>query len=373
MNISDSLLRKDEKAIIALRSLYSRYGYVPFKMNKFEEYDLYAKNKDYLVSDSVLTFTDTNGKLMALKPDVTLSIIKNCEEHPSSLEKVYYNENVYRISKSTHSFQEIMQVGLECIGDLDDYAIYEVLMLAAQSLAQISPDYILDISQLDMVQNVLNRLGAETETRQALLKCIGEKNICGVRELCRSICAEKEIMELLCQMIETSGTPAGTIESLRKNPLSEEFREELGQLERIAVLLDDSPLCGHIHIDFSVINDMNYYNGIVFSGFVNGIPNSILSGGQYGRLMKKMGRSSEAIGFAVYLDFLDYLRSPSDDANDADTVLLYEDGTNLKILRNAARRLTDASQRVAVLRSLPENFRYQKLCRIRKDGVETIG
>ena len=77
-------------------------------MNKFEEYDLYAKNKDYLVSDNVLTFTDTNGKLMALKPDVTLSIIKNCKDRQDSLEKVYYNENVYRISKSTHSFQEIM-------------------------------------------------------------------------------------------------------------------------------------------------------------------------------------------------------------------------------------------------------------------------
>ena len=38
-------------------------------MSKFEEYDFYAVNKDFLVSDSVITFTDTNGKLMALKPD----------------------------------------------------------------------------------------------------------------------------------------------------------------------------------------------------------------------------------------------------------------------------------------------------------------
>ena len=63
----------------ALRSLYARRGYRRFRMSKFEEYDLYAGNRDFLVSGDIITFTDTNGKLMALKPDVTLSIIKNAK------------------------------------------------------------------------------------------------------------------------------------------------------------------------------------------------------------------------------------------------------------------------------------------------------
>ena len=75
--IDEKLLKNEEKAIFNLRSLYRRYGYSPFKMSKFEEYDLYVRNKDFLVSDRVITFNDTNGKLMALKPYVTLSIIKN--------------------------------------------------------------------------------------------------------------------------------------------------------------------------------------------------------------------------------------------------------------------------------------------------------
>ena len=70
------------------------YGYRQFKMSKFEEYDLYSKNKDFLVSDGVITFNDTNGRLLALKPDVTLSIIKNSKESNSECQKFYYNENV---------------------------------------------------------------------------------------------------------------------------------------------------------------------------------------------------------------------------------------------------------------------------------------
>ena len=104
MNISDKNLKAEERASFALRSLYAKYGYSQFKMSKFEEYDLYVRNKDFLISDGVITFTDTNGKLLALKPDVTLSIIKNCKDEDNSVQKMYYNENVYRVSGSTKSF-----------------------------------------------------------------------------------------------------------------------------------------------------------------------------------------------------------------------------------------------------------------------------
>ena len=49
MNFDESILNFNEKAVFALRTLYSRHGYRPFKMSKFEEYDLYSKNKDFLV------------------------------------------------------------------------------------------------------------------------------------------------------------------------------------------------------------------------------------------------------------------------------------------------------------------------------------
>ena len=61
-------------------------------------------------------------------------------------------------------------------------------------------------------------------------------------------------------------------------------------------------------IDFSVVNDMNYYNGIAFKGYVEGVPTGILSGGQYDNLMKKMNKRYSAIGFAVYLDELSRIK-----------------------------------------------------------------
>ena len=134
MNLQNSQLSVNERFSLSLRTLYSQYGYTQYKMSKFEEYDLYAKNKDFLISDSVITFTDLNGKLMALKPDVTLSIVKNSLDDPECIQKHYYAENVYRSVKGAHGYKEIMQVGLECLGCVDDYCLGEVLMLAAKSL-----------------------------------------------------------------------------------------------------------------------------------------------------------------------------------------------------------------------------------------------
>ena len=43
--IENSILKSEERAILALRSIYKQYGYMPYKMSKFEEYDLYLKTR----------------------------------------------------------------------------------------------------------------------------------------------------------------------------------------------------------------------------------------------------------------------------------------------------------------------------------------
>ena len=106
--MTENIIKKDEQAVFSLRRLYRKFGYARYKMSRFEEYDLYVRNKDFLVSDEVITFTDHTGRLLALKPDVTLSIIKNTVDRPDTVQKVYYNENVYRVAKGTHSFKEII-------------------------------------------------------------------------------------------------------------------------------------------------------------------------------------------------------------------------------------------------------------------------
>lgn len=304
MEFNIDVLDESEKIVFALRSLYSRYGYERYRMGKFEEYDLYSRNKDFLVSDTVITFTDTNGRLMALKPDVTLSIIKNNKDKPEEIRKLYYNENVYRVSRSSDSFREIMQTGLECFGKVDAESISEVLALAAQSLNTLSSAYILEISDLEILSAFVHAPSVSEETAGKIIKCFGAKNFHGIQELCQEAQWEPSYAEGLKALSELYGNPDAVIDPLQKLCEGKGLEKELNRLIQVISVFKDSPARDHIIIDFSAISDMNYYNGIIFRGFLDGIPDSVLSGGQYDRLMKKMGRRSQAVGFAVYLDKL---------------------------------------------------------------------
>lgn len=309
MTFDQNILKFDEKAVFILRKLYSDYGYRQFKMSKFEEYDFYSKNKDFLVSDGVITFNDTDGKLMALKPDVTLSIIKNSKDDKKLVEKFYYNENVYRISESSHTYKEIMQTGLECIGDITSKEVCEVTELAVKSLSLISSSFMLHISHIGLVNSLIKECGI-TDTKRAIT-AIKEKN---AGEL-KSFCTIEQFDTLKC-LIKSYENAEQTLSALSEINAGEDFKSALYELKEVYFALKEKKLAENVCIDFSVINASGYYSGIVFKGYINKVSSKVLSGGQYDKLLKNMGRTSGAIGFAVYLDTLERLETAETADND---------------------------------------------------------
>lgn len=347
-----------ERAVNLLCTLYSEYGFTQYKMSKFEEYDLYVKNKDFLVSKNVITFTDTDGKLMALKPDVTLSIIKN-GNYGVGVEKLFYNESVYRVSKGTKSFKEFMQVGLECLGEIDDYQISEALSLAVKSLESLSENFVLDISHLGIVKGVLDDLEISQSAKADILRYLGEKNIQSVKAVCEREGALADKVNAVCALVEVYGKPDSVIAKLKGLNLTGAAAEALSELENIIDALKAFGVLDKVNVDFSVIDDMNYYNGIVFKGFISGIPTAILSGGQYDKLMQKMGKKSRAIGFAVYLDELEKLFR-AETGFKVDVAIEYGDKTASEVGKKV-KEIKEAGQTVIALKKVPKNLRYNKL------------
>lgn len=371
MDFEEEILKNDEKAIFELRALYRKYGYTQYKMSKFEEYELYARNKDFLVSDEIITFTDKNGRLLALKPDVTLSIIKNTSDVPGAVQKVYYNENVYRVSRSSHTYREIMQTGLECIGDIGAYERYEVLMLAAESLEKIGGRYVLDVSHMGVLSALFDESNVPAEAREKIIRCIGQKNLHDLAAVCRTYQMGKGILEKVSGLISLYGPLDSVIWKLRALSGGKAYHDALDETEEVCRMLESGGCTGSVRLDFSIVNDMNYYSGLVFRGYLEGIPSGVLSGGQYDLLMRKMRKKSGAIGFAVYLDALELLEGDNK-AYDADTVLLYRDGELPDAVADAVRKLTGEGRSVLVEKRMPEHLRCRRLLRLRDGRIETV-
>lgn len=365
MKIESKILKSDERAACVLRSLYRNLGYCQYKMSKFEEYALYVRNKDFLVSDGIISFTDTNGRLLALKPDVTLSIINNSKDVPGSVQKLYYDENVYRISKSSRAYKEIRQTGLECIGDVGLLEICEVLLLAVRSLESISENYIFELSHEGVVESVLDEFGIDAVLRRNILSAISRKSKGELEIICADSNLSDAIKNKLLVFTENYVDADTALASLENICKSEKTLNNFKEFAFLIKFLKDAGFNKNIKIDFSLTNDMNYYSGIVFKGYIKGIPVSILSGGQYDKLMKKMGRSSGAIGFAVYLDALERF-DLENEQYDVDIVLLHSG--NIADTLKTAESLSSAGNTVRVCNEVPSGLRYRHILNVSQKG-----
>ena len=356
---NSSILKSEERISFALRTLYSRFGYERYKMSKFEEYDLYVRNKDFLISDSIITFTDTNGRLMALKPDVTLSIVKNVTDVKEAVNKFYYDENVYRISGGTNSFKEIAQTGLECIGDIGPYEICEVVCLAIKSLQLIDDNYILDLSHAGLVSAVFETIGIEGEQREEVLTYIKSKNssqLFYMKECCK---LSEGAYDLIMKLMGTYKSSADFKAAFAPYSYDKNISTSLDEFTTVCDKLTALGMMKKVNIDFSIIDDMNYYSGLIFAGFIDGIPSGVLSGGRYDYLLSRMGKKGLAIGFAVYLDQIDRLLGEKAEC-DVDVLITYGADTPTDAVIAAARKQTAAGRSVRVQRAGKADIRYRE-------------
>ena len=329
MEYSEDILRYEEQIILQLRTLYKQFGYSQYRMSRFEEYELYAANKAFLPTGEILTFTGSGGKLMALRPDVTLSIVKYSKDD-NELKKLYYNETVYRSDGA--DYKEQMQVGLECIGSIDINLIGEVLLLAKMSLKTLNTKYRLDISHMGFLGGLLQSAGMTTTQEKAITNCISEKNTPELKILCKEYNLSDSLTDCLNTLSTLYGSYKEIVSDLQRISINEETGAALKELDELYGVLHSLGIDKEINIDFSIINDISYYNGIIFQGYIEGTPARVLSGGRYDELLRRFGKKAGAIGFAVNLDMLEQLSAANTNRNeDADKT----EGTSKKIIKIA--------------------------------------
>lgn len=364
-------LKPDERVCLELRGLYEQFGYKKYKMSKFEEYSLYVENKDFLGTDKVITFTDLDGRLLALKPDVTLSIIKNTNATLKVNEKLYYQENVYRENRESHTFTEINQMGLEYLGDVDNYAITEVITLAAESLKTVSDNYILELAHMGFVVELLDSLQVSRNIQIDFLKQIRMKSADGIRLVAEKADLSTLQIESLCKLPYLYGDVMGTIEEAKKICMNGAMERALGEIADIYQALEAMGYADRIQLDLSIVNDIDYYNGIIFKGYVEELGKAILAGGQYDQAMEYLGKKANAIGFAVYLNEINRIMAARKEY-DVDAVVIYG-SENVADIAAAVKSLQEQGLTVRAEKNIPEGLKYRELYvlengQLRKEG-----
>ena len=297
-----------EQATFRLRALYEQAGYRKYRASRFEEYALYQEYQRFLPDAQVITFTDLDGKLRAIKPDVTLSIAKTAQPAAGECKRFYYNEEVCRPSRESHTFQTIHQMGLESMGAVDADEQAAVVRLALQSLAALDVPTVLEISHMGYLTGLLDALHVPAEARAKLLDFLRAKNAHELRTAALAAGLDESAAAALTGLLDLHGPLSATLTAARAACRCETQRAALEELQALQNALGEAGR--GIRLDLSMADEMEYYNGLVFTGYVAGIPCAVLKGGRYDYLMQRFTPGANAIGFAIYLDELERLAAP---------------------------------------------------------------
>ena len=286
----------------ALKQLYEAWGYRRVMTPVLEFYDVYGCSSSSLPPESMYKLTDTKGRLMVLCPDCTVPIARlaatRLKGAPLPL-RLFYSHNIYRMNPdSKGKSAEVHQIGIELIGSASMRSDLEALALAAKSLEQIGP-YRLELCHIGYFKALIDSLDADQQTKEEIRLCVEQKNFSALTEW----------------LSPYQGSRAA--EALRRLPalfggaevLDEAYalfdengaRESLDYLKKIYAQLQQLGLGERILIDLGLVNQADYYTGIIFRGYFDGLGEHVLSGGRYDNLLKDFGEDLPAVGFAVNL------------------------------------------------------------------------
>ena len=324
-------MSKKDLVLLNIRKMYDSYGYKKISLPSFEEYDLYNENKDF-IDRNVLTVMSPNGKLLALRPDITLSVAKKVSKDQSlKYSKIYYQENTYNLTKYV-GYEENEQLGIELIGKESTFLDFEIINLAVKSLDIINKKSMIVLSHAGFISSVFENFDLEYEIKEQILDCINRKNSHDIQKILkRNEHISENVKKLIYKIPELSGNLENIEKELLKYEINVNTKKILSELKQLNSLLMKFYKKSKIIFDFSVVKNLNYYNGIILQGYIEGFPNVILTGGRYDKLFEKFGVDTGAVGFAILTDGLKGYYKDTD-KKDFEVLIAYDDSDFEKLV-----------------------------------------
>jgi len=267
-----------------------------------EYYDNFTLVKSAIPQEKMFKLTDSDGRLLVLRPDITLSVARIAATKLKTTEnKLCYFSNIYEANAAGVNSREIAQAGVEFLGTKSDFSDAEIIALAIESLLALGlKDFIIDIGQIEFFKGLLSGSGLNEEQIEKIRAFINKKDLINVEILLKEYGANSKLLESIMAL----PTLFGGEEVLKKAAAFTENKKALSALENIKnvyKLLAEFGYEKYIAIDLGTIKSLSYYTGIVFTGLSGSFGASILTGGRYDNLTAEFGKNIPSVGFAIGL------------------------------------------------------------------------
>ncbi|BFU91514.1 MAG: ATP phosphoribosyltransferase regulatory subunit [Nitrospira sp.] len=293
-----------------LLTCFNRFGYDEIILPTFEYLDVLAPGLEPTLLENSYKIVDrTTGRILLLRPDVTAQIARTVAMGMLGAHfplRLSYRATVFRHEpEHVGRDREIFQVGAELIGTDDPSADTEIIMLLIECLRQVGLcSFKISLGHVGFFKGLLIRAGLSPEGRRRAEQAAARKDVARLTEILSQERVTKRSAQRILEALELCGQ-ADVLSKGRALAKGEKpLVHALDRLASVYRLLCETGFQETVLLDLGEFRGFDYYDGIVFDVFTDGIGVELGGGGRYDHLIGRFGRNLPSTGFALSVDRL---------------------------------------------------------------------
>ncbi|MFS0749073.1 ATP phosphoribosyltransferase regulatory subunit [Oceanobacillus sp. 1P07AA] len=342
--------QEKSNVIKQIQNRFYTYGYDQIETPLFEDYDMYSNVQGTVHQDDMVKVIHPSGKVLVLRPDVTIPITRQYVETDMNnhYQRFSYVLDIFRYNETQQAYRT--QAGVEFFGDESPEADAEVIALAIDSLKDLKvTPFKLEIGHSGIYKELLAQADLSSQEQQTLHALIQSKNISETSSFLNHLPLDQDLKQKIELIPMLYGDPSTVIEKAQALVTNEKMQNVVNTLFEVYSLLKDYQIEEYISLNLGLINNMNYYSGIIFQGFTEQIGQPILMGGRYDHLSLQFENEIPAVGFAFEVDKLLTVIAQEDNSliKQADFLIEYQSNCRQDALL-LAKKIRQANQRVVI-------------------------
>lgn len=291
-----------------IEGVLDKWGYKEVVTPTTEFYNTFNSEFQSLKEEELCKFFDNKGRILVLRPDMTIPIARVVGTKFKDVKpplRFRYTANVFRVNESLGGKKnEYTDCGVELIGLSDEESDLEILVTALDSLKVLKNNkFKFEIGNINFFNAATSELDLDEDEISKLAELIDTKNLKALEDYLNELNVSEDYKEFFNKLPWLFGGEEVLLEG-KKYAFNDELKNIIEYLEDLASSLKELGYGDMLTFDLGMVPGLNYYTGIIFRGYVEGVGVTVLSGGRYDNLISKFGRDIPAVGFSIKIDAL---------------------------------------------------------------------
>ncbi|HCW54478.1 MAG TPA: ATP phosphoribosyltransferase regulatory subunit [Clostridium sp.] len=321
-------------------NIFEDWGYKEVITPTVEFYETFNNSSQTLNEEDMYKFFDNRGRILVLRPDMTIPIARVVQTKLKDAEfplKLRYISNIFRVHESFGGKRnEFTDCGVELIGLEDKKADLEILVLALEALKKLElDDFKLEIGNIGFLKGILNNLNITNGQKEILAQFIEDKNLKSLEDYLSELNINEDYKKFLNKLPWMFGDKS-ILNDAKKLAFNENILSNIKYLETLYYELEKLGYGDNVTFDLGMAPRLNYYTGIIFRGYGEGVGNTLLRGGRYDNLIySKDGDNIPSVGFSIDINSVIPIIKKKKNFNKKICKIYYNDKDKIEAIRES--------------------------------------